>query len=168
MKKKVLSALFVLSIFIPSGLAWPDENLDAAKELFYAQDYKKAVDHLKKATKKDPSNTEAWVLLGDSYRFLGKDKKAIKAYEMAIENDPSQKEALLGAGISYINLRKRPHAIGVLKHLVEIDPSNALAHFYLGVSYEGISRMSQAWEEYTILKTLDKKLADELYRIIFW
>lgn len=168
MKKKALLALFVLSIVIPLGQAWPDENLDAAKELFYAKDYKKAVDHFKKATKKDPSNTEAWLLLGHSYRFLGKDKKAIKAYEMALENDPKQKEALLGAGICYINLRKRPQAIAVLKHLVESDPSNALAHFYLGVSYEGINRMSLAWEEYKILKTLDKKLADELYHIIFW
>lgn len=168
MKKKVLSVLIAVSIFIPLGQTWPDENLDAAKELFYAKNYKEAVDHLKKATKKDPSNTGAWLLLGDSYRFLGKEKKAIKAYEMAIENDPSQKEALLGAGICYLNLRKRPQAIAVLKHLVETDPSNALAHFYLGVSYEGINRMSLAWEEYKILKTLDKKLADELYQIIFW
>lgn len=168
MKSKILLFVFVSTLLIPVRYALPDENLDAAKELFHAKEYKKAVDHLKKATQKDPSNTEAWVLLGDSHRFLGKDKKAIKAYEMAIENNPSQKEALLGAGIAYLNLRKRSHAIAVLKHLVDIDPSNALAHFYLGVSYEGIRRMSLAWEEYKILKTLDEKLADELYHIIFW
>ncbi len=168
LRKKVLSVLFLLSIFIPPGQALPNENLDAAEKLFNAQEYKKAVKNLEKVTKEDPSNTRAWVLMGDCYRSWGKDKKAIKAYEKAIGLDASQKEALMGMGMSYGNMNKYGHAIVSLKHLVEIDPSNALAHFYLGVSYEAIRSMSLAWEEYKILKTLDKELADKLYHIIFW
>jgi Tfp pilus assembly protein PilF len=166
--KKVLSVLFVLSIFIPAGQALPDENLDAAEELYNAQEYKKAVKKLEKVAKEDPSNTRAWVLMGDCYRSWGKDKKAIKAYEKALALDASQKGALMGIGMSYGNMNKYGDAIVSLKHLVEIDPSNALAHFYLGVSYEALTSISLAWEEYKILKTLDKELADKLYHIIFW
>ena len=168
MKSRVLSVLFVLSIFILPGQALANEDLEAAEKLFNAQEYKKAVKHLKKVTKEDPSNTGAWVLMGDSYRSWGKHKRAVKAYEKALELDASQKEALMGMGMSYGNMKKHGDAIVPLKHLVEIDPSNALAHFYLGVSYEALRSMNRAWEEYEILKTLDKDLADKLYRIIFW
>ncbi|MGD8982513.1 MAG: tetratricopeptide repeat protein [Desulfobacteraceae bacterium] len=165
---KVLSVLFVLSIFILPGQALPNENLEAAEKLFNGQEYKKAVKHLEKVTKEDPSNTRAWVLMGDSYRSWGKYKQAIKSYDKAIGLDASQKEALMGMGMSYGNMRKHGQAIVPLKHLVEIDPSNALAHFYLGVSYEALRSMNRAWEEYEILKSLDKELADKLYHIIFW
>jgi Tfp pilus assembly protein PilF len=168
MKKKVLSVLFVLSIFIPQGQALPNENLDAAEKLFNAQEYKKAVKNLEKVTKEDPSNTRAWVLMGDCYRSWGKDKQAIKAYEKAIGLDASQKEALMGMGMSYGNMNKYGQAVVPLKSLVEIDPSNALGHFYLGVSYEAMRSMGLAWEEYKILETLDKDLADKLYHVIFW
>ena len=168
MKRSVLSVLLVLSIFIPTGQALPNENLDAAEKLFNAQEYKKAVKHLKKVTKEDPSNTRAWVLMGDSYSSWGKHNQAVKAYGKALELDAAQKEALMGMGMSYGNMKKPAEAIVPLRHLVEIEPSNALAHFYLGVSYEALSSMSLAWEEYKILKTLDKELADKLYHIIFW
>ncbi len=153
---------------MPTGQALPNENLDAAEKLFNAQEYKKAVKHLKKVTKEDPSNTRAWVLMGDSYSSWGKHKQAVKAYGKALELDAAQKEALMGMGMSYGNMKKPAEAIVPLRHLVEIEPSNALAHFYLGVSYEALSSMSLAWEEYKILKTLDKELADKLYHIIFW
>ena len=168
MKRSVLSVLFVLSISILPGQASSNEDLEAAEKLFNAQEYKKAVKHLKEVTKKDPSNTRAWVLMGDSYGSWGKHKQAVKAYEKALELDASQKEALMGMGLSYGNMKKYGEAIVPLKHLVEIEPSNALAHFYLGVSYEALRSMNMAWEEYKILKTLDKELADKLYHIIFW
>ena len=166
MKKKVLLFLLVSSLSMPAKYALPDGNLDAAVKLFQAQEYKKAIDHLKKATKEDPSNTEAWVIMGNCYQNLGKDTKAIKAYGKAIRLDPSHKEALLGQGISYGKSKKHAEAIAILKQLVELDPSSAAAHFYLGVSFEAIRNMSLAWEEYKILKNLDKKLADRLYHII--
>jgi Tfp pilus assembly protein PilF len=168
MKKSVLSVLIVLGISILPGQVFSNENLEVAEKLFDTQEYKKAVKHLKEVTKEDPSNTRAWVLMGDSYSGWGKHKQAIKAYEKALEQDASQKEALMGMGMSYGNMRKYGEAIVPLKHLVEIEPSNALAHFYLGVSYEAMRSMNMAWEEYKILKTLDKELADKLYHIIFW
>jgi Tfp pilus assembly protein PilF len=168
MKRSVLSVLFVLSISLLPGEVFSNEDLVAAEKLFDAQEYKKAVKHLKEVTKEEPSNTRAWVLMGDSYSSWGKHKQAIKAYEKAIELDASQKEALMGMGLSYGNMKEYAEAIVPLKQLVAIDPSNALAHFYLGVSYEALRSMNMAWEEYKILKTLDKELADKLYHIIFW
>jgi Tfp pilus assembly protein PilF len=168
MKRSVLSVLFVLSISMLPGQVFSNENLEAAEKLFDAQEYKKAVKHLKAVTKEDPSNARAWLLMGDAYSSWGKHKQAVEAYEKALGLDAAQKEALMGMGMSYGNMRKYAEAIVPLKHLVEIEPSNALAHFYLGVSYEALRSMNMAWEEYKILKTLDKELADKLYHIIFW
>jgi Tfp pilus assembly protein PilF len=166
--KGVLSVLFLLSIFILPEQVLPGEDLGAAEKLFNAQEYKKAVKYLKKVTEKDPSNTRAWVLMGDSYRSWGKNGQAVMCYEKAIGLDASQKEALMGMGMSYGNMNKHGQAVAPLKYLVKIDPSNALAHFYLGVSYEAIRSMGLAWEEYKILKALDEELANKLYHIIFW
>lgn len=110
----------------------------------------------------------AWVLMGDCYSKLEKNRRAIKAYEEAVKIDPSHEQALFALGVSYAKLEKRSGAVAAFKRVVEINPSHAEAHFSLGVLYEAQGSMSQAWEEYKVLKTLDEKLADKLYHIIFW
>ena len=166
--KANLAGMVVLISLIATGQALSIDSLTAAEELFAAGEYKECVSQLKALTKKEPANLRAWVVMGDCYSKLEKNRRAIKAYEEAVKIDPSHEQALFALGVSYAKLEKRSGAMAAFKRVVEINPSHAEAHFSLGVLYEAQGSMSQAWEEYKVLKTLDEKLADKLYHIIFW
>ena len=159
----------ILSIFLmPLSHGSADEDFEAAKKLFLNQDYKKAINHLKETTEKDPSNIDAWFLLGDCYKARKKDKKAIAAYAKVLEIDPENQAALLSLGMSYMDKKNYTEAISSFKKLIEMNPTHTEAHFYLGVTYDRVNRLSSAFAQYKILKTLDGELAEKLYHIIFW
>jgi tetratricopeptide (TPR) repeat protein len=58
-------------------------------------------------------------------------------------------------------------ASGAFKQVVRIKPDHAEAHFFLGLSYLFFHDRVSALEEYKILKTLDPKLANELFNLIY-
>jgi len=166
MKGKFILCLAVLFFTMPAGQALSEENIESAEKFFNAGKYDEAVDILEEITEKEPSNTKAWTLLGNSYLTLGKNKKAIKSYNNAIRIDAKNEEAFLGLGHAYSAMRDHSKAIAAYKNAIEINPKNAEAHYGLGVSYNRNVRLTYAFEQYTILKTLDKPLADKLYHLI--
>ena len=165
MSKKTATSLFIF-IFMLTSQALADEHFESAKELFNAEEYKDAIRLLKKVTKEEPPNAEAWVLLGDSYGRLGKNESAIGAYQNAIRINPEHADAIFRLGVNYTRLGNHSNAIEAYKEAIRIQPEHAEAHFYLGMSYDDIGRIGDAFEHYRILKTLDKNLADKLYKII--
>ena len=166
MSRKTAISLVFIFILVLTSQALADENLESAKKLFGAQEYNDAIRSVKEVIEEQPSNAEAWLLLGDCYSGLGKDKKAIRAYQKAIGINPKHADAIFGLGVTYTRLGKHSNATEAYKQVVRIQPKHAQAHFYLGMSYERIGRIGNAFEHYKILKTLDKSLADELYKII--
>ena len=168
MKRGMVLSLLVLIFSMPTGQTLSGGNLDSAEELFDAEKYERAIKHLKEVIKEDPIDARARVLLGDCYGRLGKHKDAIKAYHEAIRINPSNTEALFGLGMTYGKMDRRQEAIEAFRKVVEINPLDAEAHFYLGATYDRDNQISNAWEQYKILKRLDEKLADKLYHMIFW
>ena len=166
MSRKTAIFLVFIFIFVLASQALADGNLESAKKLFSAQEYNDAIRLLKKVTKQEPSNAEAWVLLGDSYGRLGKNENAIGAYQNAIRINPEHADAIFRLGVNYTRLDKHSNAIEAYKQVIRIQPGHAEAHFYLGMSYDHIGRIGYAFEHYKILKTLDEGLAHKLYKII--
>lgn len=166
MSRKIAISLISIFIFILTNQALADENFESAKKLFNADGYKEAIRLLKKVTKDEPSNAEAWALLGDCYASLGKNKNAIMAYKKVIGINPEHADAIFRLGVNYTRLDNHANAIEAYKEVIRIQPEHAEAHFYLGMSYDRIGRIGDAFEHYKILKTLDKNLADKLYKII--
>jgi tetratricopeptide (TPR) repeat protein len=166
MSRKTAISLILIFILMLTCQALADENLESAKKLFNAEQYKKAIGLLKKATKGQPSNVEAWFLLGDCYTRLGKSKDAIKAYQKGLAINPEHADAIFRLGVNYTVLGNHSHAIEAYKEVIQIQPRHAEAHFYLGMSYDSIGRIGDAFKHYKILKALDERLADELYKII--
>jgi len=166
MSIKTAISLILIFFFMLTGLALADESLESAKRLFGAGKYNDARGLLEEVTKEQPSNEEAWLLLGDCYASLGKNEKAIRAYQEIIRINPEHADAIFRVGASFTRLGQHSKAIEAYKRVVRIQPQHAQAHFYLGVSYDRLGRIGHAFEHYKILKTLDESLADELYRII--
>ena len=166
MKRTIVLSLILFVLFISIGQALAGENLEPAKIFFDAGEYKKSISLLKAVTRQEPSNTTAWVLLGNSFLKLDKNKKAINAYGQAIAIDQKNEEAFFGLGLAFSRMRKNENAIGAYKKVIEINPRHAKAHFELGVSHDRASNLSHAFRQYKILKTLDESLANKLYHII--
>jgi len=166
MSRKTTISLILIFILMLTSQALADENLESAKKLFSAEKYKEAKNLLKKVTKEEASNAEAWVLLGDCYTRLGKNKDAIRAYQRGLAIDPEHADAIFRLGVNYTLLGNHSNAIEAYKEVIRIQPRHAEAHFRLGISYDSIGRIGDAFEHYKILKTLDERLADELYEII--
>ncbi|CAM9336251.1 unnamed protein product [Discosporangium mesarthrocarpum] len=71
---------------------------------------------------KNPDNSEAWLMLGQSYAENDQDKKAIACLERAVERDPYNLDALLALGTSYVNELDSQRALSNLKAWVQHNP----------------------------------------------
>lgn len=166
MSRKTPVSLVFIFAFLLTSQALADENFESAKRLFGAGKINDAIRFVKKVTEEQPSNVEAWLLLGDCYSSLAKNEAAIRAYQKVIRINPAHADANFRVGVSFTRLGQHSNAIEAYKQVVRIQPEHAQAHFYLGMSYDRIGMIGRAFEHYKILKTLDESLADELYKII--
>lgn len=166
MSRKTTISLIFLFLFILSSQALADGNLESAKKLFSTKQYQEAKHVLKKITREEPSHAEAWFLLGDCYTRLGNNKDAITAYQKGLAIKPEHADAIFRLGVNYALLGNHSNAIEAYKEVIRIQPGHAEAHFRLGMTYDSVGRIGAAFEHYKILKTLDTRLADELYKII--
>jgi tetratricopeptide (TPR) repeat protein len=70
-------------------------------------------------------------------------------------------------GLTYGTLGRYQEAIEAFKKAISLKPDDANAHFGLGLSYLSIGNRGSALDEYKILKSLDEKMADELFDRIY-
>ena len=77
MKRKIILLPALLFFMMPAGQVLSEENIESAVKFFNAEEYDESVDILEEIPEKEPSNTKAWVLLGNSYLKLGKIRKML-------------------------------------------------------------------------------------------
>ncbi|CAM9363071.1 unnamed protein product [Phaeothamnion confervicola] len=83
--------------------------------LFEAGDIAEAVLCFEAELQRDPGNSEAWRMLGQSHAENDQDPLAITCLERAVEHDPYNLEALLALGVSYVNELDSQKALATLK-----------------------------------------------------
>lgn len=133
--------------------------------------YKASIEAAKQAVRLKPDDTMDYAMayfnLGMGYGKLSRYQEAIEAFKQAIRIKPDFAEAYLNLGGTYGNLGRYREEIKVLKHAIRIKPDYARAHFFLGYAYTLVEDKESAFEEYKILKTLDKDLANQLFNLIY-
>jgi len=133
----------------------------------WINDYEKALKDFQKCISNDPYYSDAWFYIGVCYSKLNQYQKAIEAYKKAIEINPSHDRAFCNLGVSYGDLGRHQEAIEALKQSLFVNFDNAKAHYFLGVFYFKVGKKEFALDECRNLKKLDKKLADELFDMIY-
>lgn len=113
-----------------------------------------------------PDFAEAHYYLGDSYYNLRRYTEAIDAYRQAIRIKPDIGEAHYNLGNSCYKLGRYTEAIDAYKQTIRTMPDFAEAHLFLGLSYIRTRDKDLAFEEYRILKDLNKDLANKLLNVI--
>jgi len=125
-----------------------------------------AIEAFKQAIRFNPGFAEAYYDLGVSYNTLRFHRKAIEACKQAIRIDPDKADYHYLLGVNYEHLRLDSEAMEAFDKAIWIDLNHVDAHFALGAIYARYNSWREAEEQYNILKTLDKKKADELSNLI--
>ncbi|MBA7631579.1 Photosystem I assembly protein Ycf3 [subsurface metagenome] len=133
--------------------------------------YKAAIEAAKQAIRIKPDDAMdyamAYLNLGIGYGKLSRYQEAIEAFKQAIRIKPDFAKAYLNLGGTYGNLGRYREEIKVLKQAIRIKPNYVRAHFFLGYAYTLVEDKESAFEEYEILKTLDKDMANQLFNLIY-
>ena len=125
-----------------------------------------AISEAKAAVALNPSRSENWALLADTYRSVmafakGSDKFAIQSYNQAIALDPINTKLRLSLGGVYYALGDYDSAIDTLKLAVLTKPDFANARYNLAIAYRDKGETEKAINEMTIvLSLLDKDSQD--------
>lgn len=105
---------------------------------------------------------EFQLALGHTYLKAQKDREAIKAFKEAIKSNPNMAEPYYGLGFSNFRLGRFRDAADAFKRAINLQPRMAKAHYGLSLAYQELNNTSGVLEEYKILETLDKNLANKL------
>ena len=135
MKKLVMTGMLALSLLGTVAYAAESEstpsvssiNRDyaAGKQAVDKKDWATAVASFRKVTVAQPSNADAYNMLGYSLRWMGKMDEAFAAYDRALKIDPKHKGALEYSGIAYLKANDPEKANAQLTKLETIAGKNS-------------------------------------------
>ena len=107
-----------------------ESPLNHVNELLLKKENNKAIKYLKKLLDENPSNYQAWLLLGIAKRRLGALDDAIKCLFTATELNPSLLEAWGLLAITYLEKNERSLAEKALEKASQLNPDDEKIHFY--------------------------------------
>jgi tetratricopeptide (TPR) repeat protein len=103
---------------------------------------------------------------GNVYRDQENYEKAFELFHEAVNLDPNNLNALYSIGFSNLKLGRHHKAIESFIKAIKIDPYNPDSHYNLGLVYLDMREKKFAFEQYKILKILDKNYATRLLMYI--
>lgn len=124
-------------------------NLGMIKQA--ADDHHKAIEYFKKAFKKDPKNTKALCLWGNSLTYLNNTEGAVKKYQQAISLDERSWEAYVYWGLTLMSHHKFTEAKEKLEKAVEYNPKDVRALFMLASVETELGLYDEALLKFTFL-----------------
>jgi tetratricopeptide (TPR) repeat protein len=129
--------------------------------------YVEAIAACKQALKMRPNFVPALLALGNAYVKYGKLYDALDSFEKAVALDPNLAEGYKGLGDTYTGLNDYPKAVEAYKKALHRNPDYSEAHYGLGLAYLYSDNREGALEQYKRLVTLDTKLTNELFNVLF-
>jgi tetratricopeptide (TPR) repeat protein len=125
-----------------------------------------SVEACRQAIKIKPDDYDAYYNLGITYGRLNRFTDAIEAHQQAVKIKPDYAEAYNNLGAAYGNLDRLTDSIEAYQKAVKIKPDYTEAHNNLGYAYLATGDKNSALAEYNILKSLNSRLADDLFKKI--
>jgi Flp pilus assembly protein TadD len=127
--------------------------------------FKEAIKSAKKATKLDPKNVQAWLILGDVNIRAGKSKAAMKALTRASELDPTDSTIENTMGMVSYKDGDLDDAVAHLRRSIQKDSKNSIALRNLGLILMELEEWQEAvdtLERFTKLVKDDPDMYDAL------
>ncbi|HEX8775473.1 MAG TPA: winged helix-turn-helix domain-containing protein [Pyrinomonadaceae bacterium] len=135
-------------------------------DLYYAENYLKAMQMLRKSVTLDPAYPRAWAQLGSAYavhgslNFGGREfyDRAQEAYEQALKLDPGQVEAKAYLADLLVDTNRFEQAVTLMREVISSEPNNALAHWELSYAYRFGGMLEQSIAEGELSRAADPTL----------
>ena len=118
-----------------------------------AQDIDRMVEGLARKLEKEPDNLQGWVMLGRSYKMLGRNQEAEKAFERAtplIEQDAQLLAVYADLLASNANGNFKGKPLELIQKALKLDPNHAMALWLLGsalFSENQFEKAIQVWQK---------------------
>ena len=118
------------------------------RALVRAKQTDRAVSFLQAVLKSNPTNAEAYVLLGSIARTNGALDQAAKSFMTAIDKQPDNSIGYRALAELYLAQNKTDAALATLRAGLKRQPDNAILHMALAVAFERAEDYNAAISEY--------------------
>jgi len=125
----------------------------------------KAIHEAREATRLDPKDLDAHLILGNIYGSRGQLDDAISEYREAILLNPHRAESHCEIGTLLHSKGLVGDAIREYREAIRIDPGLAVAHNNLGTAYHENGQLGDAIREYREAAQLDPTLEDARFNL---
>jgi tetratricopeptide (TPR) repeat protein len=129
--------------------------------------YDNAISAYQEVIRLQPDYAPAYLNIGIAYGKIADYQNALSAYKQAIHINPQMVSAYNQMGKVFTQIGNADEAMQAYKRALRLDPENVTAHFNIGAAYMAKGDKSKALGEYIILKSLDRRAADELFNLIY-
>jgi DNA-binding helix-hairpin-helix protein with protein kinase domain/Flp pilus assembly protein TadD len=148
------------------AVALKPDMAEAQHELGYALyrlgKYQESIAAAKQAISLNPNNADTYRNLGQDYEALGNWREAYSAFQSAVKLAPNDATSYYNLGLVLRRLQDNAQALEAYRKTVRLKPDYAAAHYELGMLYLVAGDRASAMNEYTVLSSLNQKLAEKL------
>ncbi|MCU0645864.1 MAG: tetratricopeptide repeat protein [bacterium] len=133
-------------IFLTCVAALSCAGMKKANELYRNKNYESSIEQCKKAIAQDSLNTEAYLILGKSYRALDRLDDAVAAFTTVYRSHPHTKfhteakqeliQIKLDSANNFLEQQQYNRAISGYQEIIDMDSTNFDACYQLGKCYE--------------------------------
>ena len=118
--------------------------LSSGLALYQKKDYTRASAEFKRAIAMDPTNSQSYNFLANSFLAQKKPEEAIKIYRNSLSIDPTQDSVHTNLGNIYLQQKQYGKAETEFKAAAKLNPSDTLAPYTLGQLYVQTERYAEA------------------------
>jgi len=116
-------------------------------------------------TNRTPNAGEAWLLLGNLCRDLGKNQEAVSAYRSALLHSTRDEEVLNSLGVALATLGSLDEAVRCFEDAIEVEPRSPQAHHNLGVAVAQRGKHRNAEKHFQVAVELKADYAEGLLNL---
>lgn len=161
MKKSIfLLLLSVLSLVGNLSAQISDKQINEAKQLYNKGEYKAVIKLLKPAESLTVINTQAEMLIGDSYHKQEDFVDAINHYDRAEEGGDKSFDLYFHRARAYISIEEYKKASKDMDKAIQMQPDNAELYFFRAYSETELNHLHKAVEDYSKAIELDNEFQE--------
>lgn len=139
--------------------------LSSGLTFYQSKNYTKAASEFQRAIALDPTNTQSYNYLGNSYLAQNKTAEAIKVYKSSLTIDPTQDTVHTSLGNIYLGQKNYTAAEQEFKTAIKILPTDTVAPYTLGQMYQQQGRYTDAENQFKKVIRMAPNDANPLYAL---
>jgi tetratricopeptide (TPR) repeat protein len=139
--------------------------ISSGLNFYQKKDYTRASAEFKRSIALDPTNTQAYNYLANSYLAQKKPEEAIKVYKNSLTLDPTQDSVHTNLGNIYLQDKKYNQAETEFKTATRLNPTDPLAPYTLGQLYLQTKRFPEAEAQFKKVQKISPSDANPLYSL---